>query len=136
MSRDRQYMADYMRKRYHERKREAFKILGGQCKKCGSKKGLHIDHRDRAKKAMSVNRMTMVSRAKFLSELKKCQLLCSGCHMEKSIKELGNKPAKGTHGTLSSYRYCRCSKCRKAMSDYNRARHQASVAKSGKASDS
>lgn len=29
-------------------------------------------------------------------------------------------PAKNTHGTISSYRYCRCEKCRAAWRDHNR----------------
>lgn len=112
------YHSDYMRKRYWARRREAFGILGGKCVSCGSKKQLQTDHKDRKKKAFDGTRMTSVSRKKFLIEIKKCQLLCQKCHTLKTIMELGQKVAKGKHGTLSSYRYCHCEKCKKAKRDW------------------
>lgn len=116
-----QDMAGYMRNRYHERRKEAFEILDGRCSKCESTQNLEIDHKDRNKKVFDGTRMTSVSREKFLAEIAKCQLLCRKCHDVKTIVELGKKVAKGTHGTLSSYRYCKCYLCRKVKSEYMRA---------------
>ena len=108
-----------MRNRYHQRKREAFEILGGKCIDCGSTEKLEIDHKDHNQKAFSVNRMTSLSREKFLKELSKCVLRCNPCHIKKTvIVDRGQKLAGGTHGTLSSYRYCKCDLCKKAKADW------------------
>ncbi len=114
------YMREYMRKRYARRKQEALNQLGGHCAKCGSTEDLEIDHIDHNKKTMHVNRMTMVSEERFQSELKLCQILCRTCHEEKTIADSGNQRAKGNHGTLSSYRYCRCNLCRAANAKWSR----------------
>ena len=114
------YMAIYMLARYHSRMNEARKFLGGKCTKCGSKKNLQIDHIDRTKKGCDNDRAAFRSRSKFLEEMKKCQLLCRPCHTIKTVTvDLGRKMARGTHGTLSSYRYCKCRKCKDAASKYS-----------------
>lgn len=123
-------MRVYMLARYHKRRREAVFRLGGKCAICGSGEDLEIDHIDRTTKSMNVARMTMVSQERFDAELKKCQLLCSKHHDEKTTRDRGLKPARGTHGTLSSYRYCRCERCRKAKSDYMRLKREDSAAES------
>ena len=67
-----------------------------------------------------------------MAELQKCQLLCVSCHMTKTITDRGHSPAKGTHGTISAYRYCHCSLCREAKNKVHRqwkANKKASVAK-------
>jgi hypothetical protein len=115
-----EYMAEYMLRRYHERRKEALEILGGRCSNCKTTKRLEIDHVDRTKKSFNISQMWSVSRARFLAELKKCQLLCRLCHQDKTTRERGQVPARGTHGTLSSYRYCKCDDCRDAKSRHNR----------------
>lgn len=114
--RSRKYNLD----RYYRLKKEAFSMLGDRCARCGKKRNLEIDHKIRSNKSFNVTMMLNVSRKLFLLEVKKCQLLCKKCHLTKTMKELGKEIAKGTHGTLSSYRYCHCEKCKKAQRDYMR----------------
>lgn len=67
--------------------------------------------------------MWTASEARFKAELAKCQLLCKPHHLEKTLRERGFKPAKGTHGTLSAYKSCgppKCEECKKAKRDYQR----------------
>lgn len=127
------YMRDYMKRRYDERRALAISTLGGKCAECGTTENLEVDHKDRTKKSMTFDRMTMVSIDKFIEELAKCQLLCDPCHNGKTLGERGLQRAIGTHGTLSSCRYCKCDLCREAKNEYNRKRKQrlkdASVAK-------
>ena len=112
------YHREYQRKRYHRRRDSAIKQLGGQCVICQSTKNLEIDHIDRTKKSYKVSNLGGLSERKLQSELKKCQLLCRDCHSKKTILETGRKLAKGNHGTVSTYRYCRCKECKRAKRDY------------------
>ena len=82
------YMRTYMLKRYRERRKHALKTLGGCCAKCGAKKGLELDHKDPATKAFGISQMWSVSKKRYEAELRKCQLLCSRCHREKTNPEL------------------------------------------------
>lgn len=114
-----EYMRKYMLERYHQRRAYGVEFLGGSCVVCGSKSNLEFDHIVSTDKSFSLaKKLHTISKKGFLKELEKCQLLCSSCHSDKSIADCGNKKAKGTHGTLSSYLYCRCDLCRGAKSDY------------------
>lgn len=112
------YMRIYHIKRYRRLRNEALIFLGGKCTKCGSLNKLELDHIDRETKSIEVSQMLNVSLKKFWNEVKKCQILCRPCHIEKTILERGYKIAKGTHGTLSSYRYCKCEICKKVHNAY------------------
>ncbi len=112
------YMRVYHMKRYYKQKNIIIDILGGKCIKCGSNKKLEIDHIDRKDKRFSITRLLSHSKESVILETKKCQLLCKECHIQKTIIETGKKPAKGNHGTLSSYRYCKCDLCRKAKQEW------------------
>ncbi len=114
------YMRDYMLKHYRKRKKYALKKLGGKCVVCRTTKKLEFDHIDPETKEMIIAKMWSASKIRFETELKKCQLLCKKHHNEKTMKELGKKLAKGNHGTISTYRYCKCSECRKAWAKYHR----------------
>ena len=116
------YMKVYMLRRYRERRKEAIKYLGGKCARCEETQRLEFDHIDPRAKIFTIAKLWSLSKAKFWAEVVKCQLLCPKHHNKKTIKEAGKKEAKGKHGTISSYRYCKCPRCRKAKSDYNRAR--------------
>lgn len=67
-------------------------------------------------------------------ELKKCQLLCSKCHKDKTSSEgsLGknwtNQPRQ-KHGTVWSYtKYkCRCVECKQAKSAYEKRHLQSRI---------
>jgi DNA-directed RNA polymerase subunit M/transcription elongation factor TFIIS len=116
------YYREYMRRRYHEKRKEMITHLGGKCARCGSEKDLQIDHIDRAKKTMKVPRMAYVNNARRMEELKNCQLLCGPCHNEKTVVEdLGRRFSD--HGTYVMYvnKKCRCDACKSAMREYNRS---------------
>lgn len=115
------YMREYNLKRYYRLKREAAEKLGGQCVNCRSEKNLQFDHRVRTEKSFNVSAMLRYSLKRFWEEVDKCQLLCMSCHRLKTTIEAGKKIGRGNHGTLSSYRYCKCDKCKKAKNDWSRA---------------
>ena len=113
-----EYMKEYMLKRYHQRRAKAVELLGGRCQKCGALSSLEIDHIRPKSKTFDLGRLWSIAENKYLKELKKCQLLCDECHNNKSIIDHGHKKAKGTHGTISAYRYCKCDLCRQAKRDW------------------
>lgn len=110
-----EYMRKYMLDRYRKQRLRVIHVLGGKCVKCGSKKNLEIDHKNRRTKSKNVGKAW--NHKDIIDEIEKCQLLCKSCHTLKSIRERGMSVAKGKHGTVSSYKYCRCDKCRKAKSE-------------------
>ena len=111
-------MAAYIKRRYHERRAKAIEMLGSKCAHCGATESLELDHKDPSQKSFSISKEWSVSAERFWAEASKCQLLCRSCHNIKTITEMGYKVAKGFHGTISSYKYCRCDLCKKAQSDY------------------
>jgi 5-methylcytosine-specific restriction endonuclease McrA len=117
------YMRKYMADRYRRRQEIAKAALGGKCSKCGSTEDLEFDHVIPQKKAGGftiTKRLAGVAESKLQEEIKKCQLLCWDCHNEKTQEELGRSSTKGRHGTLSTYRYCKCAECRAANTAYSR----------------
>ena len=110
-------MAEYMQKRYHLRRAEAFEYLGGQCVVCDTKDNLEIDHINAEEKTIALNKMWAIARKRFFAELDKCQLLCKQHHLEKSGTDHG-KQGYMKHGTLAMYRRCKCSKCKAAKAAY------------------
>ena len=113
-----EYMRIYILKRYRDRKHTALLKLGNKCLKCGSTEKLEFDHIKRDTKSFTIAKLWSISEIRFWEEIEKCQLLCRPCHNKKTLKELGFKVAKGNHGTISTYRYCKCNLCKKAKSDY------------------
>jgi 5-methylcytosine-specific restriction endonuclease McrA len=107
-------MRVYMLERYRRLRDEAIVRLGGHCVNCGSENSLEFDHIDPSTKEFTIASGWSTTEERLSAELNKCQLLCSDCHKEKSILESGRRVAKGTHGTVSSYRYCKCELCREA----------------------
>lgn len=103
----------YVLKRYHQRMELAKNILGGHCIICNTVDNLEIDHINPDEKSFTISELWSVPIDRFYSELAKCQLLCKKHHKEKHS-------VKNQHGTLSTYRYCKCDLCRKAKSDYMR----------------
>lgn len=108
----------YNIERYRKLRKEYITLLGGICVKCGSDENLQFDHIDKNSKSFDVSNKITYPRDIVLAELEKCQLLCEECHKTKSLHDLDKKAAKGTHGTLSSYRYCRCFECKEAKRAY------------------
>ena len=118
-----EYMREYVLRRYYRRRREVVEKLGGRCAVCGSTDDLEIDHIDATKKSFSLAKaLAGMAKERLDLEVAKCQLLCFTHHVEKSIVESGKKSARGTHGTLSSFRYCKCALCKEAKNSYNKSR--------------
>lgn len=113
------YMADYMRKRYHDRRQKAIEMLGGKCVKCGDKNNLQFDHINQKKKTFRLADINSVSDKTLEKELKNIQLLCPDCHKKKTFESVDYGGPKAKHGTYWFYRKygCRCDKCSKAYKE-------------------
>lgn len=83
-----EYMREYMKRRYHQRRAKAFEILGNKCTHCGSTDKLEIDHINPKDKLIPLNKLWNIMYGLFIDELKVCQLLCKSCHKQKSDAEL------------------------------------------------
>lgn len=110
-----EYIRNYLKRRYDERRGQAIRLLGGQCVVCGATDELEFDHIDHSQKSFDVaDRLAQYTWERLLAELVKCQLLCFRCHIDKSSMERCGRPAN-QHGTRSMYRKgCRCEPCRQA----------------------
>lgn len=66
-------------------KKQAIKILGGECMICGYNKcidALELYHKDPNEKEFKLGSGNTMSWKEYRSEVKKCILLCSNCHKE------------------------------------------------------
>jgi len=115
---DNNYYNEYMKKRYAERRKFAISFLGGKCSSCGCNENLEFDHIDRKTKSFVIADGLLWAKERLINELKKCQLLCQTCHQAKTLIDLDQTDGRNTHGTLTSYQYCKCELCKKAQSDY------------------
>lgn len=110
-------MREYMLKRYHNRRKIAFDIVGRTCAICKlmfPDSMLELDHVDPHNKNLSFAREW--NSKNFFVELEKAQALCSACHTNKTLADLGRN--KSVCGTDSHYRHkkCRCDLCKAAHS--------------------
>lgn len=127
------YMREYNKRRYLQRRELIINELGGICAKCGctDHDKLQFDHIDKESKSFDITFVCWwMSWKRLLPEIRKCQILCSDCHVDKTTKERGQLAARLTHGTISSYRYCKCELCKKAHREYHikwKKRHLSSV---------
>ena len=115
-----EYMRQYMAKRYHDKMNTLRQLLGGKCKMCGDKKGpFHIDHKDSKKKTMRAADVHSTADSKVKEEMKNFQLLCTKCHKKKTHDEWDYSVPKPRCGTYWMYRRhgCRCDSCCKAYKD-------------------
>lgn len=93
-----EYMREYLRRRYHERHAQAIEILGGRCAICGSRDDLQIDHINNSHKSFDVaDRLAQYAWSRIVEELKKCQLLCFWCHVDKSKVETKERNKRRSH---------------------------------------
>lgn len=129
---DNNYMRVYLLTRYHTRRKKAKEFLGGKCKKCGTEKDLQFDHINRKEKNFTISKLWSISEKRFWEEVKKCQLLCVTCHRQKTLKDMGWSDGHNTHGTLTSYRYCKCQLCKKAKSEWNKKKYMENLILKGK----
>lgn len=109
-----EYMREYMKNRYHEKRNQVIERLGGKCSRCKTKEGpWHLDHKDKRKKTMRASDLHSVNDQKFEKEVKNLQLLCEKCHRDKTKESWDYSTPKPRHGTYWMYRKhgCRCKKC-------------------------
>ena|SRR4030066_155331 len=114
------YMKKYMNNRYKKRRDYVLHSLGNRCTHCGAKDNLELDHIDPKTKKFNISKLWSISQSEVNNEVSKCQLLCKACHTLKTLADMGRVSAKDKHGTLSSYRYCKCDLCKKAKSNNNK----------------
>lgn len=109
-----------MKDRARRIRKEIVEYLGGKCVQCQSVEELQADHIDKATKKFSIASAYSKNSKELWEEVAKCQLLCACCHEAKTLVDMNQQSAKTTHGTLSSYRYCKCDLCRAAKAEYNK----------------
>lgn len=83
----RAYDQKYVRESYEKKKQGLIEQLGGQCVHCGSQERLQFDHIDPTQKTLVITEFRSHPWNLVLEEIKKCQLLCKGCHLIKSRAE-------------------------------------------------
>jgi len=128
------YMKEYMIKRYHKRRQEIIDQLGGKCSGCGSFDNLEIHHKNRNEKSFPIGeKLHTMNKNELAQEIIKCILLCKNCHNIQTLKDLDRTRTideNGNiliHGTISSYKHCKCDICRKIHSDYCKKYNQTHV---------
>lgn len=116
--RQRRYQREWVAKR-----RRIWLTKNGPCVRCGSAKNLQVDHIDRLQKVD--HKVWSWSAKKRESELAKCQVLCSDCHVKKGL-EAGDIPPRVAHGDRKMYERhgCRCQACRVAHTRFQAAWRQ------------
>jgi len=112
---------EYYKNRYHKRKAMCLERLGGICKNCGTTDNLEFDHIDPSTKEFTLAEGFMgISFERLSKELKKCQLLCHKCHMDKTLEQRGILRVEGRHGTVTTAKYCNCGICKEAFNQYTK----------------
>jgi 5-methylcytosine-specific restriction endonuclease McrA len=103
--------------RYYERRQLGIDKLGGMCVRCNSIDNLEFDHIDPRTKEFNLSANWSCLLSKWLTELDKCQLLCTDCHKIKTAES-------STHNRWRYLRYkCRCLVCKEDYSIYRRIRY-------------
>lgn len=110
-----EYMNEYMKRRYKQRRRLAIEELGGECVRCGSPKNLEFHHVDPKSKSITIAKGSSMSKKRWDAEIAKCHLLCRPCH--RSEHRVQNEC-----GDMKKYwQGCRCNACKAAASARNKA---------------
>jgi hypothetical protein len=104
----------YNREWVAKRRAEYFK--GKVCAACESMKDLQLDHIDPAEKISHSIWSWSSSRREI--ELRKCQVLCERCHMEKTMGE----KCSASHGDSLYRKGCRCEICKEGHNRSKRVR--------------
>lgn len=108
-----EYQKVYQLDRYHNRMKDAKKILGGKCSLCGSTRKLELDHKNPAKKNFTLTKLWGVAKKDFEKEVKKCRLLCNSCHKDNTAKQREDGTVKSVPGK-TKYKNNRRKKSKKA----------------------
>jgi len=107
-----EYMREYMKKRFHQKRAEMIAILGGVCVHCGTTEKLEFDHIFENTKSWDIGKIW--GHRKVIAELKKIQLLCNSCHKKKSARYMSVDHGGG----LSGKDGCKCTKCKARKAEY------------------
>jgi hypothetical protein len=78
------------RKRYQENREIINREKARPCVDCGIQYNpwiMQFDHRDPKDKAFAIGAGKIPSREALIAEIKKCQVVCSNCHAERSHKQ-------------------------------------------------
>lgn len=112
----------YFKDRREKRRKHLRSLLGGKCVRCGSTKDLHFDHKNPKKKKRRIADLIDAPEDILMAEVNKCELMCASCHRDKTREKNEHGQPKSKHGTIWYYKKfkCRCPKCKKAMSKYNK----------------
>lgn len=116
-----EYMRDYRKPKYAKRRKEAINALGAICTVCGTTEDLRVV--SVLEKANVSTKIGEIAVGKLSELLANCELVCGECHQLRVTRANGKKPAKGTHGTLSAYRWCgptKCEPCKQAKRDWTK----------------
>lgn len=108
-----EYMRGYVLDRYITFMANVIAAKGGVCSRCGGTDRLQLHHRDPKEKSFTIARGWSHSKEEVDQELEKCDLLCYACHR-------AEHSAKQKHGTITSYKHCKCDECRRAKNEYMR----------------
>jgi hypothetical protein len=92
------------------RRAAGVELLGGKCVECGSTEELEFDHVDPVQKIS--HRIWSWADARRLAELAKCQLLCAGCHLEKTRRYASTSLVTGVKNHHK--KGCACRVCQRA----------------------
>jgi hypothetical protein len=76
--RNRQKQKEYQRVWMQRRRAKGVAEAGGECRDCGSAERLQFHHKDPAQKIS--HKIWSWRDARMREELRKCELLCAGCH--------------------------------------------------------
>ena len=109
---------DYRKIFRAERTEWALSILGSKCKNCNSIDNLEFHHSIPSEKLFNVLGALERTKESIYLEIMKCDLLCSNCHMDETLKARG--VFRAVHGTSSMYsnQKCRCKDCTRAWREY------------------
>lgn len=109
----------YQRAWLRSRRDKAIEYLGSVCSVCGNTDDLEFDHKNRALKSANISHLLSRKWSVLRIELDKCQLLCSACHLVKTVSEQSTGLSHG----LSAYAGgCRCETCKLAKQAQNKKR--------------
>ena len=111
-----------MKKYIQKRRQDWIDSQGGHCVKCGSTDELEVDHIYQEEKSREVSSLWVLKESTRMDELKKCQVLCHDCHLEKTVAE--KDPMR--HGTWYSayFKKCKCEDCLAYVEAYNVQRRE------------
>ena len=110
-----EYMNEYMKRRYKQRRQLAIEELGGKCVRCGSSRNLEFHHVDPDSKSITIAKGSSMSQERWDAEIAKCHLLCRPCH-------ISEHRVQNECGDMKKYwQGCRCGACRAAASARNKA---------------